>query len=432
MKKLAVFILLFIIYYSLLINHCSAQWYQITLPVSGSVYQMQFINNNTGWVNTQQSGYGYIFTLLKTTNAGVNWQPIFSDSSKVKDFQFLNDSIGYAHGHWFTQELLLKTTNSGYNWNILQNVDYVFNGFYMLNTDTGWVNAFIFNPPNPSSYIFRTNNGFQTMELISTGAGGTPAKMNFFQKKYNGEYCGYMSSSGYLWKTTNSGYNWIQINPSGTLYGYSFINKDTGWVNLDYQFSKIYKSTNGGQNWNLQFNYSTNNTIYSVFAINENKIWSGTGQNYILASINGGLTWGTQSSPLYSNGSIYMYDTLLGFAWTSSLIVRSTNGGGPILTVEKISRSIPTTIDLKQNYPNPFNPTTTIEFEIPKSTVVNIELYDLLGRKVYTIIDSKEFNSGIYKVNIDFNNLNLPGGIYFYLLFADGIRVDTRKLVLLK
>ncbi|MBI5403471.1 MAG: hypothetical protein HY959_08720, partial [Ignavibacteriae bacterium] len=222
MKKFTIFILALILFLiahcTLYIENCSAQWYQINLPVSGSIYKMQFINQNTGWATIYQSNYHY--TLIKSTNSGLNWFVIYSDSAKVKTIQFINDTLGFAMGY-ANGNLLLKTTNSGYNWTVMQaSSAYVYSGFYMVNADTGWVNAFYL----PSQVTLKTTNGFQTLEQISTGGGGTPATLYFFKEKYNGEYCGYVLGAGILSKTTNSGYNWQQINTgfAGDINYFSF------------------------------------------------------------------------------------------------------------------------------------------------------------------------------------------------------------------
>jgi photosystem II stability/assembly factor-like uncharacterized protein len=417
MKKFTFFIIFFIIHYSLFITHCSAQWLQITLPVSGGVYQMQFINQNTGWVVVSQSGYGYI--MLRTTNQGTNWSVIYSDSSKVGKFQFINDTLGYAMGYSSQgYHLMSKTTNSGYNWTVMQNTEDILNGFYMINADTGWVNAFSV----PTTYTLRTTNGFQTMEQISTGGGGTPATLYFFKEKYSGEYCGYVLGAGILSKTTNSGYNWEQINLGsiGDISYFSFLNKDTGWIVIPYsiQSSRIYYTYNGGLNWTLQFLTNTQGDFGYIQAVNKSKIWCGKNyNNRILITTNGGVSWGYQTSPINNNGGLYFYDTLLGFAW-SNQIVRTTNGGGVINSTEKISSNISTSFYLKQNYPNPFNSSTTIFFEIPKSSIISMIIYDILGKEVIRIINSKEMNQGYYKSNINFSNYDLSSGLYFYKLIA--------------
>jgi hypothetical protein len=74
---------------------------------------------------------------------------------------------------------------------------------------------------------------------------------------------------------------------------------------------------------------------------------------------------------------------------------------------------IPSSISLNQNYPNPFNPSTNIEFSLPKSDVVTLNVYDVLGRKVSTLID-KKIDSGnhIYTFRAE----NLASGMYIYRL----------------
>ncbi|HEY5125511.1 MAG TPA: hypothetical protein VIK14_17420, partial [Ignavibacteria bacterium] len=192
MKKFLIFFLLFIIHYSLFIEDCFSQWYQINLPVSGSIVQMQFINSNTGWAIVEQSTY--VYSLIRTTNQGSNWQVIYSDSAKVQKIQFINDTLGYAMGESHGS-LLLKTINKGYNWTVMQSSQsFVYSGFYMVNKDIGWVSAFLF----PTQVTLMTTNGFQTLQQISTGGGGTPATLYFFRKKYNGEYCGYILGAGIL------------------------------------------------------------------------------------------------------------------------------------------------------------------------------------------------------------------------------------------
>ncbi len=83
---------------------------------------------------------------------------------------------------------------------------------------------------------------------------------------------------------------------------------------------------------------------------------------------------------------------------------------------------------LMQNYPNPFNPGTKIKFVIPKSSFVNLKVYDVLGREVATLVN-EEKHPGSY--GIVFDGSNLPSGIYLYKLNA-GNFTSTKKLILLK
>jgi len=84
---------------------------------------------------------------------------------------------------------------------------------------------------------------------------------------------------------------------------------------------------------------------------------------------------------------------------------------------------------LDQNYPNPFNPTTTIEYALPKSDHVRIAIYDMLGRHVCTLVDSRQL-AGQFQTSWDGrdeHNIPVAAGIYFYKMQA-GDFVQVNKL----
>jgi len=83
---------------------------------------------------------------------------------------------------------------------------------------------------------------------------------------------------------------------------------------------------------------------------------------------------------------------------------------------------------LYQNFPNPFNPNTTIRFQIPHYSLVELKIFDLLGREISTLIN-EEKPAGIY--DISFNGSNLSSGIYIYRLKTDD-KIITNKMILLK
>lgn len=83
----------------------------------------------------------------------------------------------------------------------------------------------------------------------------------------------------------------------------------------------------------------------------------------------------------------------------------------------------PTTYTLEQNYPNPFNPVTTINYQVPFESKVNIEVYNILGQKVITLIDDKK-QAGYYDVQWDGHSQNgakVSSGIYIYRMTAEAI-----------
>jgi hypothetical protein len=100
-----------------------------------------------------------------------------------------------------------------------------------------------------------------------------------------------------------------------------------------------------------------------------------------------------------------------------------------------ISNAINTPVQfrLNQNYPNPFNPTTTLAYDLPKDELVNITIYDMMGRMVTNLVSSQQ-NAGYKSIQWDAtNNAGQPvsAGLYLYSIEAGEFR-QTKKMVLLK
>jgi len=97
-------------------------------------------------------------------------------------------------------------------------------------------------------------------------------------------------------------------------------------------------------------------------------------------------------------------------------------------------KPIPSVAYLGQCYPNPFNPSTRIEFSIPQAARVRLDVYDVHGRLVATLVD-RQSAPGMQSVvwnGRDRNGAGVASGVYFYRLTLPGQRSLTRKLVLLK
>ena len=89
---------------------------------------------------------------------------------------------------------------------------------------------------------------------------------------------------------------------------------------------------------------------------------------------------------------------------------------------------LPKEFALHQNYPNPFNPITTIEFSLPESRLVRLEVFDIVGRNVSTLINTQK-EAGFHSVQ--FNGSGLSSGVYLYRIQA-GDFVQVKKLLLVK
>lgn len=107
---------------------------------------------------------------------------------------------------------------------------------------------------------------------------------------------------------------------------------------------------------------------------------------------------------------------------------------GPVATaVESEVISQPKTFSLLQNYPNPFNPVTKIDFSLAEGTNVRLEIYNVRGQRVRTLVDD-HLAAGAHFVHWDSKDMNgqpVAAGIYFYRLTTDH-RMATKKMLLLK
>jgi hypothetical protein len=94
----------------------------------------------------------------------------------------------------------------------------------------------------------------------------------------------------------------------------------------------------------------------------------------------------------------------------------------------------PEAFALANNYPNPFNPATTIKYALPEASSVTLEIYNVVGQVVRTLVADHQ-NAGRYVVQWDATNesgRNLSSGIYFYRLQAGGDFLEVKKMLLLK
>jgi hypothetical protein len=88
----------------------------------------------------------------------------------------------------------------------------------------------------------------------------------------------------------------------------------------------------------------------------------------------------------------------------------------------------PNSYILDQNYPNPFNPITTIKYDLPNTSDVSLIIYDILGRKVKELVNTKQ-QAGRYE--IQFNASTLASGVYIYQLISEKY-INSKKMILLK
>ena len=108
------------------------------------------------------------------------------------------------------------------------------------------------------------------------------------------------------------------------------------------------------------------------------------------------------------------------------------NGMKP-LGLSRIARPAPEEYSLSDAYPNPFNPTTTLSFSVPTEGVVSLNIYDMTGRLVSTLVDGN-LEQGYHSIiwnGMDSNGHAVSSGMYIYSLKGEGVSI-TKKMVMMK
>ena len=126
-----------------------------------------------------------------------------------------------------------------------------------------------------------------------------------------------------------------------------------------------------------------------------------------------------------------LFTATAGFEITSVIVA---NVLGDAMGTDLTTTPLPDTFELSQNFPNPFNPSTEIQFTVGKDALVSLNIYDIQGRLVSSLIDNYFYSAGSYQMNWNGKNqygTQVPSGMYLYKLESSN-QIVTRKMVLMK
>lgn len=145
------------------------------------------------------------------------------------------------------------------------------------------------------------------------------------------------------------------------------------------------------------------------------------------------LNTGNADDALFALNSVSTFGVALmdnahgGEHWTQGSALNEL-GVGIKVNVDDTPRQLPNQYTLFQNYPNPFNPTTTIRFTMKEAGRARVEVYNMLGQKVATLLDAR-LDAGTHRVQ--FSAAQIPSGVYFYRVTANDFAA-VRKMVVLR
>jgi len=190
----------------------------------------------------------------------------------------------------------------------------------------------------------------------------------------------------------------------------------------------VYKSTDHGYKWETADIMQFPGADIVALVHNGERLFAGLlyrGQHWIFSSDNDGQSW-----DIHAHEFSLLYDLL-----TTEKRIWAGRGDGlwyremeNTTAVDPHEPWIPSAYSLEQNYPNPFNPSTTISFQMAQAGLVRIDLFDIQGRHLETLLNSYK-NAGNH--NLNFDGSQLASGVYFYQMTA-GQQVLNKKMICIK
>ncbi len=381
--------------------------------------------NQLNWVHFLDSSKGFIVgnngSVYKTTDGGGSWSYSVVDPLNTVDLfcvTFSNDSLGWISGRYGS---IFSTTNGGVTWKTESTFSEIFGGYYLtqiqfINKANGWL-------VGSSPYIYNTS---------SSGKGWcvTPSGFNsIFQKiQMVNAQIGYANgSSGSAAKTVDGGTTWqpLQTGITETFNSIFFNNASAGFM-IGTE-GAIIKTTNGGEVWNKYPN-SPKEYLSAIRFATDSIGWIVGANGSIYKTTNAGSVWSKESSRT-TKGFIGLSAVDKNHAWAvgeQGMVMRygPSSVNPDIVTLGKQDFNF----ELSQSYPNPFNPSTTIDFTLPVNDVVELKVFDILGKEIRTVIH-QSFTAGTHSVHFD--SQGISSGTYLYRLTA-GKYSASQKMILAK
>jgi photosystem II stability/assembly factor-like uncharacterized protein len=401
--------------------------------ISFSSITITFFSDHINSISLSGSLHGFITTwhnvrVYKTTDGGLSFSNI-----TPANFLHENNKI-YAVSNTMavaTNDIKIFTTkNGGLSWNV---------------SSYGTPNMYI---PN-DVYFKDTLNGMAGCSwnlMRETTNGGDTWTNRFFTQDTTQEHIlsisfpnsslGFYTTGDKLYKTTNGGTDWnlFQIlNPQ--LGKIKFVDVLNG-VGSDY--NSIYYTTDGGITWS-KCNFINHFYDFDIKINGTGSVLMVVADDSLYTSFDLGKTCESEKIPYDELVHIIMKDPAT--AWLSGFngkIIQYHNPLIPIYVQSENSSKYLVNFGLLQNFPNPFNPSTSIQYAVSSPAngtgrqFVTLKVYDILGNEIATLVN-EEKQPGSYEVEFNTSSFkHLPSsGIYFYQLRA-GDYIETKKMVLIK
>lgn len=352
---------------------------------------------------------------FRSTNSGIRWQLI-----KGLPYPHYANNFAFSETNVYACDLgkVYKSSNDGQNWTSISNGLNNLASIYAIAVHENYLFAGTY-----ANGMYRSTNNGESWSSVNNGLDGSSIWEILIN---NGKI--YIATSQGVFYSDDMGDIWIRYSPSYYVQSIA-IQENIFFAGTG---SGLWVTTNNGVNWFSNSNGLPVNISINDLVVHGQYVFAGLGQwdGEVYLSTNNGVNWikknqgfnnfiPTVHSLCITNGFIYAATDGLS-VWKRSIT--------DIVGIEQISGSVPMDFMLKQNYPNPFNPMTNIEFSIPQPGNVRLDVYDVSGKLVESLLN-KNLSTGSY--NVAWNASRFSSGIYFYKLTA-GNFVQTKKMMLVK
>ncbi|WP_026977772.1 YCF48-related protein [Flavobacterium tegetincola] len=335
-------------------------WEIVNSGTINKLNDIQFTSNYIGYVVGENG------TILKTLDGGNSWSDISITTNEfINSISFINDNIGYLS----TQNRIYKTIDGGINWTI-KTEDLVnnFNTIKFLTEQIGFIGT--------DSNIFKTTNGSQNWINIKT----TLSNINTisFPTSNTGFFTG-GSSSGYVYKTTDQGSTiGTIINPYNTIREeIQFLDNNIGYL-IGWYNPYILKTTNGGTSWfEINMDYAGGMAVHFLTEQIGYHIDNSGGNSKIFGTNDGGLNWNNELT--FASSSSYGLKKFV--SNSTSVLCIGDNGIIYKKSLTLSNYSFATNNNIKI-YPNPTANIINVEEINKEGTLTNYIIYNLIGQEI--------------------------------------------------
>jgi len=411
-KPIVLFAAIIVVCVAILSGHAQDFWQQTGGPYGGDIYCLAI--NSVGHIFAGTNGNG----IYRSSDNGNSWIQVNTGLTNKTVYALAINSSDH----------LFAGTDAG----VFRSID---NGDHWEQKGlSGKVFSIAINPAGhlyASSYsgIFRSTTNGDSWSLKYRGP-YEPFEVRTIT--INSSWHIFFGLWNYVFRSTDNGDNWRKLNTTwqGTVYVLFNIPMGTIFTGTG---SGIFRSSNNGDNWIEVSTGLVNKDVRSFAFESGGQIFAGTYGGGVYRSDNNGDTWTSintgLTNPFVLALAISSSGHLFAGTWGNG-VFRSIQ---PITSVAENEGVFPQSHVLWQNYPNPFNPETMIQYQLPKQAEVRLEIYNVLGELVRTLVNEKQ-PPRYYTVRWngkDEHGRPVASGVYLYSLRA-GEFVQVRKMMLIR